>query len=172
MNHKIQSWAHEASLWLSIWNSCVLVGDTYTQHLNNIHLSFPFLLNAYPFHMKTERKQWFPERTSHIYLILVPVADKFNVTLLSLFGLGQLNLSFSFLLLDHNVYVPKDDAGLSFRLNPFFSRTLNSKETWIRVGEDGKPSWTDLCFQTLSLFREADLNSQVDLMFALFFLIK
>ena len=45
--------------------------------------------------------------------------------LLPFFGLGQLNLSFNFLLLDHNVYVPKNEAGESFLLNPFFSiRTL------------------------------------------------
>lgn len=48
---------------------------------------------------------------NHIFVIPVPVADKFSVMLLSLFGLGQLNLSFSSLLLNYNVYAPKDDAG-------------------------------------------------------------
>lgn len=111
--------------WLSTWNCCILLGDLYIHYLNIIHLSFPFpLLNAHPFHMNTEWKtmiffSW--KRTTFFSFCYQLLINSIWWVLLLFFGLGQLNLSFNFLLLDLNVYVPKNDTGESFRLNPFFS---------------------------------------------------
>lgn len=127
---KISRWhSHEftkpACGWLSTWNYCILLGDFYIHYLIIIHPSFSFtLLNAYTFHMNTEWKQWFfsPEKRIKIFSFWYQLlTNSIWWVLLSFWGLGQLNLSFNFLLLDHNVYVLKNEAGESFLLNLFFS---------------------------------------------------